>query len=77
MSATAHHPARLVYFTALAPDDDPNPFMAAIWLKRQGRPFTFICRGSAEDCRPTAASSGVDADGGAGVGRLLWHVRAA
>jgi glycosyltransferase involved in cell wall biosynthesis len=79
MSATAHHPARLVYFTALAPDDDPNPFMAAIWLKRQGRPFTFICRGSAEEFPSPYGSIPLESipDGGAGVGRLLWHVRAA
>jgi glycosyltransferase involved in cell wall biosynthesis len=74
-----HPPARLVYFTPIAPGDDPNTFMTAVWLKRQGRAFTFICRGSERQYVSPYGSISLEPipDASSPIGRVLWHLRAA
>ncbi len=79
MTGSVQPATRLVYFTAIAPGDDPNPFMPAIWLKRQGRSFTFICRGSDREFQSPYGNIPLESipEGGGSVGRVLWHLRGA
>lgn len=79
MTGSTQPATRLVYFTALAPGDDPNPFMAAIWLRRQGRPFTFICRGSEREYPSPYGNIPLESipERFGSAGRVFWHVRAA
>lgn len=70
---------RIVYFCPATPGDDPNIFMAALWLYRRGYQVTFICGGQESIYNsPCGAIPVLPLARGQGqIQRLLWHLRAA
>jgi glycosyltransferase involved in cell wall biosynthesis len=71
----------IIYYCPLNPANEPNPFMAAIWLTSRGHPLTYVGEGAKETktCPTPLQPLPVHLipRGRSRFGRMLWHVKAA